>query len=241
LEIIGEAARRISQRFREKHEHIPWRQITGTRDRLIHGYDEVDLDIVWQIVTKDLPTLLAELEKILPSEQGGHMEFYEVVRKRSSIRKYKDRPVEEEKLRRILEAARLAPSAANRQPWHFIVVRDPKVKEELKAAYGREWFYTAPVIICACGDPSSAWVRSDGKSYLDVDVAIAMEHLILAAAAEGLGTCWIGAFDEEAVKKALGIPEGISVIALTPLGYPAEEKGEKVRKSTEDIVHYERW
>ncbi len=169
------------------------------------------------------------------------MDFYEVVRKRSSIRKYQDRPVEEGKLQRILEAARLAPSAANRQPWHFIVVKDPKVKEKLKAAYGREWFYTAPVIVCACGDPSAAWVRADGVSYLDVDVAIAMEHLILAAAAEGLGTCWIGAFDEQAAKRALGVPEHIKVVAMTPLGYPAEEKGEKRRKSLEEIVHYDRW
>ncbi|HID11994.1 MAG TPA: nitroreductase [Candidatus Latescibacteria bacterium] len=169
------------------------------------------------------------------------MEFYEVIRKRSSIRKYQEKPVEEEKLQRILEAARLAPSAANRQPWHFIVVKDPKVKEELKAAYRREWFYTAPVIICACGDPSAAWVRADSVSYLDVDVAIAMEHLILAAAAEGLGTCWIGAFDEQAAKRALCVPDHIKVVAMTPLGYPAEGKRERRRRFLEEIVHYDRW
>jgi len=170
------------------------------------------------------------------------MEFQELVRRRRSIRAYRPDPVEEEKLRRVLEAGRLAPSAANRQPWHFIVVRDPEKRGMLRRAYNREWFVSAPVIIVACADPTRAWRRGDGEEYWKVDVAIAMEHIVLAAANEGLGTCWIGAFDERAVKEALGIPDHIRVVAMTPLGYPAESKGEVTdRKPLEEIVHYDGW
>jgi nitroreductase len=169
------------------------------------------------------------------------MEFYEVLRTRRSIRKYKSDPVEEEKLERILEAVKLAPSAKNNQPWHLIVVRDKSVKLALKDAYPRDWFYTAPLIICACGDPAQAWIRRDGKSYLDVDVAIAFEHLILAAAAEGLGTCWIGAFDSAAVKRVLSLPAGIEPIAMTPLGIADEAPRPFSRKSTAEFVRADRW
>jgi len=170
------------------------------------------------------------------------LEFYDVVRKRRSIRRYKPDPVEEDKLTRVLEAGRLAPSAANRQPWHFIVVRDPKVREALRAAYDRDWFVNAPVIIVVCADPTKAWVRADGEEYWKVDAAIAMEHIVLAATNEGLGTCWIAAFNEEAVRKVLNIPKHVRVVAMTPLGYPDEVKGEVVsRKSLNEIVHYDRW
>lgn len=166
------------------------------------------------------------------------MDYYEVIRKRRSIREYENRDVEEDKLKRILEAARIAPSAANIQPWRFIAIRNAGVKKELKAAYDRPWFWTAPVVICACGITGEAWRRSDGKSYLDVDVAIAMDHLILAATAEGLGTCWIGAFDPTEVKKILHLPVGIEPIALTPLGYPAASPNPKRRKSWEEVIRY---
>ncbi|MEM2088210.1 MAG: nitroreductase family protein [Thermoproteota archaeon] len=170
------------------------------------------------------------------------MDVFEAIRTRRSIRSYLDKPVEKEKLLRILEAARLAPSAVNRQPWEFIVVTDPKIKEKLKSAYPRDWFYSAPVIIVACVSPSKAWVRKDGEEYWKVDVAIAMQNLILAAWAEGLGTCWIGAFDEYEVKKNLGIPQDMRVVVMTPLGYPAEEKEPVTdRKPLSEIVHYEHW
>ena len=169
------------------------------------------------------------------------MEFYEVLKKRRSIRKYKKAPVEQDKIDRILEAVRIAPSAKNSQPWHFIVIRDEKVKLTLKEAYDKEWFYSAPVIVCACGEPAKAWVRRDGKSYLDVDVAIAFEHLVLAAAAEGLGTCWIGAFDPAVVRRVLGLPDGIEPIAMTPIGYPDETPRPLSRKSTAEIVRRDRW
>ncbi len=163
------------------------------------------------------------------------VDVMEAIRTRRSIRKYKPDPVPEDVLREVLEAARLAPSAGNRQPWLFVVVRDPQLKEKLKEAYGAEWFYTAPVIICACGYPDRAWTRFDGKNYVDVDVTIAMDHLILAAWEKGLGTCWIGAFDPEKVKQILELPEGAEPIAMTPLGYPDEQPEARPRKSLEEI------
>jgi nitroreductase len=170
------------------------------------------------------------------------MDFYKLINTRRSVRRYSTREVEEDRVNRILDAARLAPSAANKQPWHFIVVKDARQKQELGKAYGREWFYTAPVLICACGESAKAWSRSfDGKNHVDVDVAIAMDHLILAAAEEGLGTCWICAFDPAIARKALGLPAGIEPIAFTPVGYAEDEPVPKARKKLEEIVRYEKW
>jgi len=170
------------------------------------------------------------------------MDVFDAIRTRRSIRKYLNKPIEQEKLSKILEAARLSPSAANRQPWKFIVVTDPKVKEELRAAYDRDWFVSAPVIIVACALPGEAWVRSDGEEYWKVDLAIAMQDLILEAWEQGLGTCWIGAFREEEVKRILGIPDEVRVVALTPLGYPAEEKGPVTqRKPLKEIISHNHW
>jgi nitroreductase len=171
-----------------------------------------------------------------------NMNVFEAIRTRRSIRKYVDKPVEKEKLLRILEAARLAPSAVNCQPWDFIVVTEPEVRKKLGAAYPKEWFINAPVIIVACAHPTKAWTRKDGEEYWKVDVAIAMQNLVLTAWEEGLGTCWIGAFDEQEVKRVLGIPPEVRVVAMTPLGYPAEEKGPVTdRKPLDEIVHYEHW
>ncbi len=166
------------------------------------------------------------------------MEFYEVVKQRRSVRAYRDEPVEEEKLRRILEAAREAPSAANRQPLQFYVIRDESVRRELLEAYSQQWFAEAPVIVCVCTRDSEAWHRSDGKSYADVDATIAMDHLILAAAAEGLGTCWIGAFRPEVVRKVLGLPPELEPLAMTPVGYPDQEPSPTGRKPLEEMVDY---
>ena len=164
------------------------------------------------------------------------MEFYEVINKRRSIRAYKKDPVEDSKLSRILNAARLAPTAANRQPYSLIVVKDEDTKIRLKDAYSQEWFFTAPVIICACALPDDAWKRNDGKGYVDVDVAIAMDHLILAASAEGLGTCWIAAFKPEVVREVLNIPDNMEPLVLTPLGYPETIPEPTFRKPLEEMV-----
>ena len=170
------------------------------------------------------------------------MEFQELIEKRYSVRAYKPDPVDEEKLEQVLQAARLAPTAANRQPFQLIVIRTAGREAELKRIYGRDWFVQAPVVICACGVPAQAWTRrEDGKNYTDVDVAIVMDHLILAAADLGLGTCWIGAFDPDAAREVLGLPDGVEPIAFTPLGYPADQLGAKKRKPLAELVRHERW
>jgi len=172
------------------------------------------------------------------NEEETDMDVMEAIRQRRSIRAYKPDAVPEEVLLEVLEAARLAPSAGNRQPWLFVVVRSPEVKERLHAAYGAEWFFQAPVIICACGSPECAWTRSDGRCYCDVDIAIAMDHLILAAWEKGLGTCWVGAFDPAKVTEALDLPGDFAPIVMTPLGYPAEVPGAKPRKALADITKF---
>lgn len=169
------------------------------------------------------------------------MEFLELAKKRYSVRSYKPEPVEDGKLQQLLEAACLAPTAANRQAFRFVVAHTAGRGEELKQIYGRDWFVQAPLIICACGIPGQAWTRKDGKNYCDIDLAIAMDHLVLAATDLGLGTCWIGAFDPEATRRVLGLPDDVEPIAFTPLGYPDDQPRPKKRKPLTELVRYERW
>ena len=169
------------------------------------------------------------------------MEFLELATKRYSVRSYKSDPVEDDKLQKVLEAACIAPTAANRQAFQLVVVHTAGREAELSRIYGRPFFVQAPLIICACGLPKQAWVSREGKSYSDVDVAIIMDHLILAATDLGLGTCWIGAFDPQAAREVLGLPDEAEPVALTPLGYPNDELGPKKRKSLAELVKYERW
>ncbi|NIO49106.1 MAG: nitroreductase [Candidatus Aminicenantes bacterium] len=171
------------------------------------------------------------------------MKVLEVIQKRRSIRKYKDDPIPEEGLLRVLEAARLAPSGKNLQPWKFIVVKDKVLKEKLaRASAGQFFIAKAPIIIVGCGFPDSCYARMGRymKSW-SVDVTIALEHLILQAQEEGLGTCWIGSFEEEEVKAILHVPEEVKVLALTPLGYPKEIPRFRGRKSLDEIVSYDRY
>ena len=167
------------------------------------------------------------------------MELMDVIRQRRSIRKYKPDPVSEADLEYVLEAARLAPSWANSQCWKFVVITDPKVKSEL-AKSGKEWTAHAPVLIAACADPSKPGTKGD-QAYYMLDIGIAMEHLILAAADRGLGTCWIGWFKEDVAKRALDVPEDIRVVAFTPLGYPDETPSPKPRKALSEIVRRDRY
>jgi nitroreductase len=169
------------------------------------------------------------------------MEFSELISRRYSVRSYRPDPVEGDKLQQVLEAARLAPTAANRQPFQLIVVHTEGRQAELRRIYDRGWFVGAPLLVCACGIPAQAWVRRDGKSYLDVDVGIAMDHLVLAATNLGLGTCWIGAFDQVAAREVLGLPSDVEPIAFTPLGYPADQPGQKKRRPLDELLRYERW
>jgi nitroreductase len=149
--------------------------------------------------------------------------------------------VEDDKLQQVLEAARLAPTAANRQPFQLIVIHTAGREAELKRIYHTDWFVRAPLVICACGIPAQGWTRKDDKNYSDVDVAIAMDHLILAATNAGLGTCWIAAFDPDAAREVLNLPAGVEPIAFTPLGYPADQPGPKRRKALSKLVRYESW
>jgi nitroreductase len=170
------------------------------------------------------------------------LDVLKAVKTRRSIRSYLDKPIEDEKLMKVLEAARLSPSAVNLQPWDFVVVKDKTAKEYLLQAYNRQWFAKAPVIIVVCASPEKAWRRSDGEEFWKIDAAIAMQGMVLAATAEGLGTCWIGAFDEKKAKEALGVPENVRVVAMMPLGYAAEKKGPVTeRKPLEQIVHSDHW
>jgi nitroreductase len=161
------------------------------------------------------------------------MDFMDVIRKRRSIRRYKPDPVPDKVLNQVLEAARLAPSDSRSQPWHFIVIKNPETKKRLGIA---EWTAMAPIVIVGCTDPqvSARWHV--------VDLSIAFEHIVLAAANFGLGTCWIGKLDvDETIKEALGIPKHMVVVAVTPLGYPAETPEPKERKDISEIVHYEKF
>jgi nitroreductase len=166
------------------------------------------------------------------------MEFFELIKKRYSVRAYQSKPIEEEKLQKVLDAARMAPTAANRQPFCFIVIHTQGRESELRRVYNREWFYKAPIVICACAVPGRAWTRSDGKNYSDVDTTIAMDHLILAATDQGLGTCWIAAFDPSSAREVLGLSENEEPVAFTPLGYPADESKPKKRKALSDLIRY---
>ncbi|MGB4432042.1 MAG: nitroreductase family protein, partial [Limnochordia bacterium] len=148
--------------------------------------------------------------------------FFDLVAQRYSVRTFSQEPVEKDKILQILEAARLAPSAVNYQPWRFIVATDEDLKAEICQAYRGEWLRNAPVIIVACADHEQSWKRRDGKDHCDVDIAIAVDHLILAATELGLGTCWVCAFDAERLHAILDLPEHVEPIVLIPLGYPGE-------------------
>ncbi len=169
------------------------------------------------------------------------MEFQQLIKLRRSIRGYKPQPVPEEVLARILEAARMAPTAANRQPFHIVLVTEADTRRRFREVYDREWFYTAPLIAVGCVEPAKAWQRADGFNAAEVDLAIVMDHLTLAATDEGLGSCWICNFDENRVKKILGIPAAVRVIAMTPLGYPAADPLPFQRKPLDELVRREKW
>jgi len=184
------------------------------------------------------------------------MEVLEAIHTRRSIRKYREQAIEPTKLQAVLEAARMAPSWSNLQCWRFLVVQDPATRAALSdlsfvesffAAYGfnknpaQKAIAAAPVVIVACADPAKSGTMGDQPYYL-VDLGIAAQNLMLAAHAVGLGTVFVGVFDEEKVRELLGIPAGIRVVGLFPLGYPLEErKSGPPRKPLDDIVFHERW
>ncbi len=170
------------------------------------------------------------------------MSVIDVIRKRKSVRAYSDKPLEEDKLTAVLEAARLAPSAGNRQEWRFVIVRDAEKRKKLVDAANKQMFIgEAPAVIVACAETDGR-IMMCGQPCYPIDVAIALEHIALAAAELDLGTCWIGAFDEGKVKEVLGIPEKIRVVELMPIGYPSDPSPvEKKRLPIESIMRYEQW
>ncbi len=165
------------------------------------------------------------------------MNFLDLVKARYSVRQYEARPVEAEKLDYIMECVRLAPSAVNFQPWRFRIVTEPEALAKLQECYRGTWMSTAPCILVACSNHEEAWHRRiDGKDHADIDIAIAVEHICLAATEQGLGTCWVCNFDAAQCHEALGLPENLEVAALIPIGYAADEPTEKKRKSMDEIL-----
>jgi nitroreductase len=169
--------------------------------------------------------------------------FAELIRARYAVRAYRPDPVPDELLAQVLEAGRLAPTAANRQPIGIVVVHTAGREAELGRVYEREWFAQAPLVLCVCTVPGEAWAReaTDGRSYADVDAAIVMDHLVLAATEVGLGTCWVAAFDPGAAREVLALPDGVEPLLFTPLGFPADQPTAKERRPLAELVHRERW
>ncbi|OPZ14381.1 MAG: NADH dehydrogenase [candidate division BRC1 bacterium ADurb.BinA364] len=176
------------------------------------------------------------------------MNVIDAIRLRRSIREYKSDPIPDDLLERMLEAIRLAPSACNNQPWRFVVVRNAATMQALaKASRNQAFIAEAPVAIVACGLPDKAYTRMGGYwNSAEIDVAIAIDHLTLAAAEAGLGTCWIGAFDEREIKQLLRIPQAAKVVALTPLGFPKKDSlfrpcKPEDRKPKDDVFGFEKY
>ena len=162
-------------------------------------------------------------------------DFLSLTQQRYSCRDYCDRKVEPEKLNYVMQCVRMAPSAVNRQPWRFTMVTNDADRTLLQQCYDREWFKSAPIYIIASVLHEQEWVRADGKAHGDIDVAIAVEHLCLAAAEQGLGTCWVCNFDAEKCRKLMQMPEGEEPVVLIPIGYPNNTPNAKQRKDLSDI------
>ncbi len=169
------------------------------------------------------------------------MEFQDIIRERRSVRKFTGEPISDEKLGRVLEAAHLAPSASNRQAWKFVVVKDADTRQALaEAASSQAFVGQAPIIIVAVALMPERIMTCGVPSYA-IDLAIAIEHIVLAAVDEGLGTCWIGTFSQEKTRGIMGIPDKYTVVTVLPLGYPAGETTAKSRKPIEEVVCYEQF
>jgi len=168
------------------------------------------------------------------------MDFWETVAARHSVRRFTTENVTDEQVQRLLETAVLAPSAGNRQPWHFVVVRDPATRQALaNAAYGQRFVAQAPVVIVVCAEPAQSAARYGSRGqhlYCLQDTAVAATYILLAVAALDLGTCWVGAFDEEAAARALRLPAGRRPVALLPVGHPAESPRRPARRPLEQVV-----
>ncbi len=171
------------------------------------------------------------------------MEFYPLIKARYSIRSYDtQKKIEKDKLMRILDAGRMAPSAANRQPWKFLVIQTPEMLDQIRSSYPAKWFVQANTVIVVKGRKKDAWVRkTDGYNAIETDLTIAMDHIILAAANEGLASCWIAAFDPDKLRQALKLTDDEVVFAISPIGYAGEDLGAtrpKSRKAMAEVVEW---
>lgn len=164
------------------------------------------------------------------------MNFLDLVKQRYSCRSYQAKSVEQEKVDYVMECVRFAPSAVNKQPWRFHVISSDSDKEKLRQCYNREWFTTAPMYVIASILHDEEWVRSDGKHHGDIDIAIAVEHLCLAATEQGLATCWVCNFDADLCRQLFSLAANEEPAVLIPLGYAADAPKDKVRKTTEEII-----
>jgi XTP/dITP diphosphohydrolase len=181
------------------------------------------------------------VEYLADMEGDSDMDLMDVIKSRRSIRAYKDKPIEDDKLNAVLEAGRLAPSARNLQEWRYVVVKDKSLREKMvDAANGQRFVGQASAIIVACAVQTDHVMPCEELSY-PIDVAISVDHMTLMAAALGLGTCWIGAFKQDKVKKLLNVPDEVKVVALLPIGYPDVSPDPRPRKSMEEIVTYDKW
>lgn len=168
--------------------------------------------------------------------------FLDLAKARYSVRSYLPDPVEQEKLDYILECGRIAPSAANYQPWQVFVVRSKEMKSRLASTYGGKWLTEAPLLLVFCGNHEQGWKRKDGKDHTDIDIAIMVDHVTLAAAEQGLGTCWICHFDAVACAEILELPPQLEPIVILPVGYPGKVPDDRarhlIRKTKEEINRY---
>lgn len=170
------------------------------------------------------------------------MSFIDLAKKRYSVRKFKSTSPNNDEIMKVLEAGKISPSAVNYQPRHFIVIRDKEIKDKIAATYQRDWIKNAPIIIVVCGDHNKSWLRDDGKDHCDIDVAIAVDHMTLAATDIGLGTCWVCKFDSKMCHNILNLPKNLEVMALLPIGYP--ENGstpEKKRNNISELVSFDKY
>lgn len=164
------------------------------------------------------------------------MDFLDLVKQRYSCRSYQAKSVEQEKIDYVMECVRFAPSAVNKQPWRFHVITKDDDRKKLQQCYNREWFTTAPMYVIATVLHDEEWVRSDGKHHGDIDIAIAVEHLCLAATEQGLATCWVCNFDADLCRQQFSLAANEEPAVLIPLGYAADKAKEKARKTAEEII-----
>ena len=194
-------------------------------------WEKIPIFAYWTLVYRnDVNQLSVKLKK------QEKMDFLELTRNRYSCRNYQSKVVEQDKMDYIMECVRLAPSACNKQPWRFRILTEEEDLKKASQCYNREWFAATPVVIIASILHDEEWIRADNKHHGDIDIAIAVEHLCLAAAEQGLGTCWVCNFDAEGCKKFFGLGENEEAAVLIPLGYPADEPKDKIRKTMSEII-----